>query len=90
MIDHRSRLADRMGNPPPASPTPFGADAPTDASLDGVPPLDACVARAELCNGRDDDCDRTADEDFPTVGDACEVGIGACRQTGHLPERLHQ
>ena len=30
MIDHRSRLADRMGNPPPASPNPFGADAPTE------------------------------------------------------------
>jgi len=32
--------------------------------------------RSELCNGRDDDCDGSTDEDFQ-VGEACE-GVGAC------------
>ncbi|MBX3271901.1 MAG: hypothetical protein KF729_16655 [Sandaracinaceae bacterium] len=34
--------------------------------------------RAEQCNYIDDDCDGTADEDFPDVGTVCEVGVGAC------------
>jgi hypothetical protein len=29
-----------------------------------MPPVDACVVAAELCNGTDDDCDGRADEDF--------------------------
>jgi hypothetical protein len=30
------------------------------------------VAGTELCNGADDDCDGAVDEDFPTVGEACD------------------
>ncbi len=36
----------------------------------------------EMCNGADDDCDGSADEDFPTLGDACTVGLGACARGG--------
>ncbi len=36
----------------------------------------------ELCNGADDDCDDAIDEDFPTLGDACSVGVGACARIG--------
>ncbi len=55
-------------------------------SIDPVtPPFDAgtCVDRgdcpgcnptAEVCNGRDDDCDDVIDEDLPTV----RCGVGAC------------
>jgi hypothetical protein len=33
----------------------------------------------ELCNGRDDDCDGTVDEQFVGVGEACETGFqGVC------------
>ncbi|MFN3200869.1 MAG: putative metal-binding motif-containing protein [Bradymonadia bacterium] len=39
---------------------------------------------AELCNGEDDDCDGTTDEGFDTLGDACEVGVGACLRSGAL------
>ncbi len=38
----------------------------------------------ERCNGIDDDCDGTADEDLPGDGDACAVGVGRCRATGEM------
>jgi hypothetical protein len=37
----------------------------------------------ETCDGYDDDCDGTADEDFG-VGHECFEGVGACRRGGHL------
>jgi len=37
---------------------------------------------AELCNGMDDDCNGEIDEDFPTLGQPCSVGQGACAATG--------
>ena len=41
---------------------------------EGVPPV-------ELCNGQDDDCDDKVDEDFTTVGDACDGDDGdACKE----------
>jgi hypothetical protein len=33
----------------------------------------------ELCNDLDDDCDGATDEDFPSKGKLCSVGLGACR-----------
>lgn len=37
----------------------------------------------ELCNGIDDDCDGSTDEDWPTLGDACDNGsTGGCLRTG--------
>lgn len=46
----------------------------------------ACSATAgtpstEVCNGLDDDCDGTSDEDL-TISQECSVGIGACIRTG--------
>ena len=37
---------------------------------------------AEQCNGVDDDCDGSTDEDFPTVGVVCNVGVGGCARAG--------
>ncbi|MBI2377320.1 MAG: putative metal-binding motif-containing protein [Deltaproteobacteria bacterium] len=37
----------------------------------------------ESCNGRDDDCNGTADEAW-TLGGACEVGRGSCLRTGRM------
>ncbi len=51
-----------------------------------APGLDA-TGREELCgNGVDDDCDGVGDDDveFPTLGDACSVGVGACGSSGTL------
>ncbi|MBW2527043.1 MAG: hypothetical protein JRI23_22875, partial [Deltaproteobacteria bacterium] len=39
---------------------------------------------AESCNGQDDDCDDEVDEDFPTLGDDCTAGEGACEAAGQL------
>ena len=38
----------------------------------------------ELCNGADDDCDGSTDEDFPDLDDPCSAGIGYCEQPGHM------
>src|SRR5690606_13592688 len=38
----------------------------------------------ELCDARDNDCDSNTDEDFPTLGDGCSEGIGACMAAGFL------
>ncbi len=43
------------------------------------------AAEAEICGNRlDEDCDGAADEDFPTVGEVCAVGQGACAVEGAI------
>ena len=42
----------------------------------------AALPMAELCNGLDDDCDLTTDEDFPDLADPCQAGLGACLDFG--------
>jgi hypothetical protein len=37
---------------------------------------------AELCNGRDDNCNGQIDESFPNVGQFCSAGVGECRRNG--------
>ncbi|WP_157069428.1 MopE-related protein [Sandaracinus amylolyticus] len=77
-----------------AAPTPYCdlASSPTacvecttDAHCPGLAPTCsagacACVASgAEVCNGRDDDCDGAIDQDDPGGGEACESSLpGAC------------
>ena len=36
----------------------------------------------EVCNGLDDDCDGSTDEDFKDLGNACSDGQGGCKRTG--------
>jgi hypothetical protein len=39
--------------------------------------------RSETCNNKDDDCDGSIDEDFPTKGQPCDNGkLGVCKGTG--------
>ena len=81
--------------PPPADSGPLPIDAgprpmdggppPVDA---GPPPIDAgprdagCVAIAEACNGRDDDCDGLRDETFACVAGASSACTTSCGTTG--------
>ena len=36
----------------------------------------------EICDGADNDCDGQIDEDWPTLGRLCSVGIGECMAVG--------
>ncbi|MGM0556103.1 MAG: MopE-related protein [Myxococcota bacterium] len=56
-----------------------GVDDPTDCA-----PYDASVLgpEPEICDGLDNDCDGSIDEDFTDLGDSCSVGSGSCSSTG--------
>ncbi|TFH23626.1 MAG: hypothetical protein E4H03_05725, partial [Myxococcales bacterium] len=64
--------------------------APVDNDNDGSFTPDDCndnddtvfPGAPELCDGKDNDCDVAADEDFPALGGACSVGIGECAAAG--------
>ena len=45
-------------------------------------PATAGEAADETCNQLDDDCDGESDENFPTLGQVCTEGLGACAQEG--------
>jgi hypothetical protein len=36
----------------------------------------------EQCDGLDNDCDGSTDENFPSLGDVCTVGTGICQDSG--------
>lgn len=38
----------------------------------------------ELCDSKDNDLDTFIDEDFPTLGDSCSVGLGECQASGNI------
>ena len=44
----------------------------------------ACAAPEETCDGQDNDCDGTIDEDFADLGDACQAGQGKCIDQGRI------
>jgi hypothetical protein len=47
-------------------------------------PSDHQETQETSCDGVDEDCDGRVDEAFPTLGDACSLGVGACSTAGEL------
>lgn len=43
----------------------------SNGGSDSSVPTDACTPQAELCNGKDDDCDGTTDEEAEAVANDC-------------------
>ena len=80
-VDDVRGLGDRCtgGEGECAAPGNFVCDLNTQAlACNAVPG----APRPEICDGRDQDCDGTTDEDSPGLGDRCLVGVGACRVGG--------
>jgi MYXO-CTERM domain-containing protein len=48
-----------------------------DDSLASVKP-----GAKEICDGKDNDCDGSVDEEHPNKGKTCTVGVGACQSVG--------
>lgn len=40
------------------------------------------LPQPEKCNNKDDDCDRSVDEDFIGLRNACQLGVGVCSANG--------
>ena len=57
---------------------------PVTPSGDGLGGMTAECQAIENCNGLDDDCDGTVDENAMGVGRQCHDGQGACRQEGTM------
>ena len=66
-----------------------GSASDIDGDDDGVPASDDCddgdpfvfPGAPEKCDGKDQDCDQSVDEDF-AVGEVCTVGEGGCSRSG--------
>ncbi|MCO6436664.1 MAG: hypothetical protein J5J06_06205 [Phycisphaerae bacterium] len=75
-----------------AEPQPPGIEGPRgslncqdgyDNNCNGLIDLKDPVCQGpEICDGKDNDGDDLIDEDFPTLGQPCTVGIGPCQRTG--------
>jgi hypothetical protein len=67
--------------PAPGQPPDWICNYPASAELDGPNQI---AGQETLCDGRDNDCDGTADEDLrPALGTACtDNGTGECKRRG--------
>ena len=54
-----------------------------DSVACGISEADVLMnAQPELCDRIDNDCDQKVDEEFPTLNEPCQVGLGACERRG--------
>lgn len=51
-------------------------------SSSGAPSNWQCKLDSESCNGKDDDCDGSTDENWADLGQPCTAGVGECKQAG--------
>lgn len=60
----------------------FGTNVCASGGMSTTCSVTAGSPMMELCNGLDDDCDNQTDETFPTLGNGCMAGTGACQRFG--------
>jgi len=96
LTDARVPPNDSRVNGDGAAPSDLGTNAdggpPVDGDNDGVTSDLDCndgdptifPGAPELCDGKDNNCDRNVDELWPAIGQPCTNGLGACQADGVL------
>jgi hypothetical protein len=81
-VDETYEVNVRCSNAPGICGVP-GRSQCSEDGLAVVCDAETLTATTEQCNGLDDDCDNAVDEDF-AIGTPCNLGQGACLQSGFI------
>ncbi|MEW6408215.1 MAG: MopE-related protein [Patescibacteria group bacterium] len=62
----------------------FGKTICSENGKDVVCNVNPKVPQKEICDNKDNNCDGKTDEDWPELGNECEVGKGECKNSGKM------